>query len=780
MASDNGNEKKHGFTIGLDIGSTTVKMVLLDGGLHPVHHCYQRHHSDMRSAVRDLLHETAAIVGESPVGMLITGSGGLGLAERLSVGFVQEVVAVRTAVRSLVPDADVVIELGGEDAKIVYLSGSVEERMNGSCAGGTGAFLDQMASLLQTDSAGLDALAADATTIYPIAARCGVFAKTDVQPLLNQGARREDVAASILQSVVTQTISGLACGRPIKGKVVFLGGPLNYLPQLRARFVETLGADATSTVCPTNAHLVVATGAALSARDGDALDTLPWILERLDGLRTDVGSEGILPPLFTSTEEYTRFTERHGRAVVPRRDLDTFSGPVYLGIDAGSTTFKAALVGPEGELLYSHYEANHGDIISSARRTLRALYEALPPTVHIAASVVTGYGEGLLHTGFRVDRGEIETIAHARAARELAPDVDFILDIGGQDMKCLHITDGVIDRIMLNEACSSGCGSFIETFAKSLGLSLSSFVFQALFAERPVDLGSRCTVFMNSRVRQAQKEGASVADIAAGLCYSVVKNALYKVIRVRDLSDLGSRVVVQGGTFVNDAILRAFETLTGSQVLRPDIAGLMGAWGAALLARDHARPGAVSTLLSADEVEGLEVAQRTSRCRGCANRCLLTISRFDGSRSYVSGNRCERGSTEEGSAAATAPTAPAAAPKAAPSPAPAGSGPTAAPASAPAATPDLFRYKYQKLFDREPLAVEAAPRGAVGIPRALNMYENYPFWFTLFTSLGFRVVLSARTTGRTYQAGIDSIPSESVCYPAKLAHGHVEDLISRA
>ncbi|NLT36326.1 MAG: CoA activase [Gaiellales bacterium] len=731
-------------------------MVVLDEGLRPMHHCYRRHHSDTRSAVQNLLCQAVTIVEDRPVRLRITGSGGLGLGKRLGLEFVQEVVAVRTAVRCLASDADVVIELGGEDAKIVYLSGSVEERMNGSCAGGTGAFLDQMASLLRTDAAGLDALAADATTIYPIAARCGVFAKTDVQPLLNQGARREDVAASILQSVVTQTISGLACGRPIRGNVVFLGGPLNYLPQLRKRFVATLGQDLTSAVCPANAHLVVATGAALCAREGTP-DSLARVLEELSALDAGITSKGILQPLFASAEEFAGFSDRHGSSIVPRRDLDTFSGPAYLGIDAGSTTFKLALVGSEGELLYSCYGANRGDIIASATRALRELYRRLPSTATIASSVVTGYGEGLLHTALRVDRGEIETIAHARAARELALDVDFILDIGGQDMKCLHITDGVIDRIMLNEACSSGCGSFIETFADSLGLSLSRFVFHALFAENPVDLGSRCTVFMNSRVRQAQKEGASVADIAAGLCYAVVKNALYKVIRIRDLSELGARVVVQGGTFANDAILRAFERLTGREVLRPDIAGLMGAWGAALLARDHAGPDATSSLLSVDEIDRLTLEQHTSRCRGCSNACLLTISRFDGNRSYTSGNRCERGGAggTEGKAAATAS------------------------AAAALNAPNLPRYKYHRIFDYEPLPLKEAPRGTVGIPRALNMHENYPFWFTFFSRLGFRVILSSRTTGRTYQTGIDSIPSESVCYPAKLAHGHVEDLIAR-
>ncbi len=734
--------------IGLDIGSTTVKMVALDERSETVYSCYRRHHSDMRNAVKEILGEARTALGSEDVTIRFTGSGGLSLAKMLEIGFVQEVIAVKTAVSTFTPTAEVVIELGGEDAKIVYLSGGLEERMNGSCAGGTGAFIDQMSTLMQTDAAGLDVLASGATTIYPIAARCGVFAKSDVQPLLNEGARREDVAASILQSVVTQTISGLACGRPIRGNVVFLGGPLNYLPQLRRRFSETLGLDEESSISPTDAHLFVAVGAALYSEEDEPI-SLETLIGRLDSLDHRTDAVETLAQLFDSEEDLARFKARHARAAVPRTDLAAYRGPAYLGIDAGSTTFKMVLVGSEGELLHSCYGSNRGDIVGSAKRAIGELYRMLPDGVDIVSSLATGYGEALLIAALGVDHGEIETVAHARAAREFVPDVDFILDIGGQDMKCLHIADGVIDKIMLNEACSSGCGSFIETFAESLGLPIEEFVSGALVSKRPVDLGSRCTVFMNSRVRQSQKEGATVDDIAAGLCFSVVKNALYKVIRINDFSELGERIVVQGGTFLNDAILRAFEQLTGREVLRPDIAGLMGAWGAALIARDRASENRESTLIAADELEHLSVEHRIDRCKKCSNACVLTISRFGGERTFTSGNRCERGAVEGAHDAAKE------------------------------AVPNLFKYKNKRVFQYRPRAIEDAPRGEIGIPRALNIYENYPFWFTFFNELGFRVVISRPSTKQTYEAGIESMPSESVCYPAKLSHGHVEDLIAR-
>lgn len=723
-------------------------MVILDNHLQPAYSCYRRHHSDTQGAIVGILEEALDFVGDREATLNITGSAGLKLAERLGVPFIQEVIAVRTAVETFVPRSDVVIELGGEDAKIVYLTGAVEERMNGSCAGGTGAFIDQMATLLRTDASGLDALAAQATTTYPIAARCGVFAKSDVQPLLNDGARKEDIAASVLQSVVTQTISGLACGRPIRGNVVFLGGPLNYLPQLRERFAATLSLEPEAVVSPSDSHLFVAVGAALaSIADG----TLPLnvALERLRNLQHGRTEIETLDALFESETVYAEFKSRHAEASVPRQELALYRGDAFLGIDAGSTTFKLTLVGKDGQLLHTHYGTNRGDIVGTARDALLDLYRVLPDGVTLRSSVITGYGEALLQAAFRIDHGEIETIAHARAAREFASDTDFVLDIGGQDMKCLHLSDGVIDKIMLNEACSSGCGSFLETFAESLDLSMEHFVFEALFAEHPVDLGSRCTVFMNSRVKQAQKEGATVADIAAGLCYSVIKNALYKVIRINDFSELGKRIVVQGGTFANDAVLRAFEQLTGQSVVRPDIAGLMGAWGAALLARDRSDSHDVSDLVSHEELEALTVEHKTRRCRGCVNTCTLTISRFDGSRTFTSGHRCDRGLSPDATAKRDS-----------------------------SATPNLFQYKYERVFDYEPLSPAEAPNGVVGIPRALNMYENYPFWFTLFTKLGFRVVLSEPSTKETYEAGIDSMPSESVCYPAKLSHGHVENLIA--
>ncbi len=739
----------------MDVGSTTVKMVVLDTQLKVLASSYRRHQSDTVRTVDALLRHIAEKVGDRPATLRMTGSGGLRLSGRADIPFVQEVVAVRTAVETYAPDTSVVIELGGEDAKIVYLDGAVEERMNGSCAGGTGAFIDQMATLLMTDAAGLNTLAADAGTIYPIAARCGVFAKTDIQPLLNEGARREDIAASVLQSIVTQTISGLACGRPIRGNVVFLGGPLNYLPQLRDRFRETLGLDERTAICPEDAHLFVALGAALTSVLDEPID-LAALVTRLDAMAAEREAVvAAMPPLFDSPAEFDAFRERHAGASVRRALLADYRGRAYLGIDAGSTTFKIALVGEEGELLHAHYGSNNGNIIGSAVRVLGELYERMPEGVTIASSLATGYGESLLQAALKVDHGEIETIAHARAARQFSSDVDFILDIGGQDMKCLHLKDGVIDRISLNEACSSGCGSFIETFATSLGLSVEEFVAEALTARSPVDLGSRCTVFMNSRVRQAQNEGASVADIAAGLCYSVVRNALYKVIRVNDFSELGEDIVVQGGTFANDAVLRAFEQLVGREVIRPDIPGLMGAWGAALLARDRVQAEGdsvpASTLVSAGELAALTIEHRTARCKRCSNACRLTITRFDGERSFVSGNRCERGAGGSAGLAAATPDA--------------------------ERPPNLFEYKYRRLFDYTPLPPDEAPLGVVGLPRALNMYENHPFWFTFFTELGFSVRLSDPTTGETYRNGIDSMPSESVCYPAKLSHGHIENLI---
>jgi predicted CoA-substrate-specific enzyme activase len=579
--------------LGIDVGSTTVKLAVLDADNNTVFSDYQRHHADIRATIAEVIAEAADHFGEEELTVAITGSGGLLLAQWLNLSFVQEVIASKTAVEALIPATDVAIELGGEDAKIIYFDQGIEQRMNGTCAGGTGAFIDQMAALLNTDAAGLDALASEATIIYPIASRCGVFAKTDVQPLLNEGARREDIAASIFQSVVTQTISGLACGRPIRGSVAFLGGPLQYLPQLEERFVQTLNLTPEQIIKPSDAHLFVACGAAIASKD-NALLTLPEIDARLKVLGDTQGSEVTrLEALFANKGEYEEFCTRHAQATVPKTSLADYRGVAFLGIDAGSTTFKAALVGSEGQLLKQYYANNKGDVLGAAKHALSEIYAELPydedgePLVDFGHVTVTGYGEGLLLEALQADSGEIETIAHLRGAQQLCPEVEFILDIGGQDMKCLRVKDGVIDHIMLNEACSSGCGSFIESFASSLKMDVTSFAQAATKAERPVDLGSRCTVFMNSRVKQAQKEGATVGDISAGLSYSVIKNALFKVIKVRDPRDVGAHVVVQGGTFLNDAVLRAFEKLLGREAIRPDIAGTMGAYGAALLARDR-------------------------------------------------------------------------------------------------------------------------------------------------------------------------------------------------
>lgn len=758
---------------GIDVGSTTVKLAILDENDQIVWSIYERHHSDVRATIVQVLQAAVdAGYGNTLMTLAITGSGGLLLAKWLGVEFVQEVIASKTAVETFIPKTDVAIELGGEDAKIIYFGQSIEQRMNGTCAGGTGAFIDQMATLLNTDAGGLNELASKHETIYPIASRCGVFAKTDVQPLLNEGARKEDIAASIFQSVVTQTISGLACGRPIRGHIAFLGGPLQYLPELRKRFYETLQLDDEHIIVPENAHLFVACGCAVAGAHLDDLhpECLNDVLDRLSKLGDLQGSEVTrLAPLFADEQEYTAFKERHAQECVAKGDLEDYQGTAFLGIDAGSTTFKAVLISDEGAVLWSHYMSNKGDVLGCARSALTALYRALPvdpktkePLVIIGHATVTGYGEGLLLEALQVDSGEIETVAHLRGAQEMLPNVEFILDIGGQDMKCLRVRDGVIDHIMLNEACSSGCGSFIESFASGLGLDVSEFAQTAIQAENPVDLGSRCTVFMNSRVKQAQKEGATVGDIAAGLALSVIKNALFKVIKIRDPHDVGQHAIVQGGTFLNDAVLRAFEQLAGVDAVRPDIAGNMGAYGAALLARDRfqkkseaykdADCAVTSTLLSLEEIEALAPTHKTVRCQQCSNHCLLTVNDFgkglDGRhRRFITGNRCEKG---------------------------------AGAAHADKNIPNLFDYKAHRLFDYEPLSEEEATRGTVGIPRALNMYENYPFWFTFFTNLGYRVILSDPSTKKTYEAGIESMPSESVCYPAKLSHGHIMNLLEKA
>jgi predicted CoA-substrate-specific enzyme activase len=731
-----------GYRLGIDIGSTTIKLAVADDGGKLVFWKYQRHFSNIQETLSGILRKLEEELGAVPFSAMITGSGGLSLANWVGVDFVQEVVAVSSSIEKYAPSTDVAIEIGGEDAKIIYFSGGLEQRMNGICAGGTGSFLDQMATLLQTDAMGLNELAKSATTIYPLAARCGVFAKSDIQPLINEGAAREDLALSILQAIVSQTISGLACGKPIRGKVAFLGGPLHFLSELRKRFTDVLKLTPENALAPENSHLFAALGAALAADKGKET-TASALIGNLSSKKKLMHEIERLSPLFKDKEEHEAFRKRHESQKVKRLELDSYSGDAFLGIDAGSTTTKLALISENGELLYSHYEGNGGNPLNVIIKSLKEIYSILPKDAKIRKSCVTGYGEGLAQAAFMVDMGEIETVAHYKAAAFFNPNVDFILDIGGQDMKCLRIADGAIDSVLLNEACSAGCGSFIETFAKSLNLTAPEFSQTALFAKNPIDLGSRCTVFMNSRVKQAQKEGADVSDISAGLAYSVIKNALRKVIKITDPADMGSEIVVQGGTFHNEAVLRSFELISEREAIRPDIAGIMGAFGAALLAKER-RGVDPSTLIDADGLEALEVKTSLTRCKGCGNNCLLTVNRFSGGRRFISGNRCERGLGKEKNGGDV---------------------------------PNLFEWKLQRLFGYKPL--ENAPRGSVGIPRVLNMYEDYPLWFTFFTKLGYKVVLSSPSSRDLYEMGLESIPSESVCYPAKLAHGHVMDLMDK-
>ncbi|MEE1274368.1 MAG: acyl-CoA dehydratase activase-related protein [Olegusella sp.] len=733
--------------LGIDVGSTTVKLAVIDDNNNLVYANYERHHTDVKATARALFAKARETVGDVPMRVSITGSGGMLLAQWLDLEFVQEVIASKRAVEVLIPQTDCAIELGGEDAKIIFFDNGIEQRMNGTCAGGTGAFIDQMASLLETDAPGLNELAKSSTHIYPIASRCGVFAKSDVQPLLNEGAPREDIAASIFQAVANQTVSGLACGHPIRGYVAFLGGPLQYLSELRHRFYETLNLDEEHRIVPQNAHLFVATGAALAGESGKRV-TFGEVIDALDNLGDTQGSEvARLDPLFATEEEYREFKERHDAQVVPKGTLEGYQGRVFIGIDAGSTTIKTAVVGEDGELLWTWYGNNNGDVIGMARKIMDMIYDLLPAGCTIGHVTTTGYGEGILQAALKADSGEVETVAHLRGAKAFVPDVDFILDIGGQDMKCLQIKDGVIEHISLNEACSSGCGSFIATFADSMGMTVQEFAQAAVHGEAPVDLGSRCTVFMNSRVKQAQKEGATIGDVAAGLSYSVIKNALFKVIKLRDYDEVGEYIVVQGGTFMSDATLRAFELLTGRDVIRPDIAGTMGAYGAALLARDRAGAAGTSEILSREEIDALQVKHTNVHCGRCSNNCLLTVNTFGEGRRFITGNRCEKGAGKTNKDKKDA--------------------------------PNLFAFKNKLLFDRPVLDPDEAPRGTVGIPRALNMYENYPFWHAFFTKLGFSVVLSDQTSKHTYEAGIESMPSESVCYPAKLSHGHIMNLLAK-
>lgn len=733
--------------LGLDVGSTTVKIVILDDDDNILYSKYQRHYSDIKFTIISIITEAYEKFKNESVTVMVTGSGGLSVSEWMNVKFIQEVIACTNTIEKIIPETEVAIELGGEDAKITYFyDGNVDQRMNGTCAGGTGAFIDQMATLLKTDAAGLNELAKSHKFIYPIAARCGVFAKTDVQPLLNEGAAKEDIAASIFQAVVNQTISGLACGKPIKGRVAFLGGPLYFLSELRQRFIETLKLADDEVIFPDNSQLFVAMGAALSSKSEEVL-SFREIKKRLLKLNKAGNNEvNSLDPLFKDEDDYNKFRTRHDKDKVSRRDLDSYSGNCFLGIDAGSTTTKAVLISDDGELLYSYYGSNEGSPLKLSVKILKDIYSKLPESAHIVNSATTGYGESLIKAALKVDIGQVETVAHYKAAEFFQPGVDFILDIGGQDMKCMRVKDGVISSVTLNEACSSGCGSFLETFAKSLKMDVREFAKTALLAKRPVDLGSRCTVFMNSRVKQAQKEGAAVGDISAGLSYSVIKNALFKVIKVRNPKDLGKKVIVQGGTFYNDAVLRSFEIISGREAIRPDIAGLMGAFGAAIIAKENYDGKHKTTILKSDELEKFGTKTSMRRCGKCANNCMLTVNEFSDGRQFITGNRCERGAGSE---------------------------------IKKSDLPNLYDYKYKRIFGYIPLKKAEAKRGVVGIPRVLNMYENYPFWFTFFTELGFRVELSPRSSKRIYEKGMDTIPSESVCYPGKIAHGHIVSLIER-
>ncbi len=725
--------------IGIDIGSTTVKVVVLDEQNKLLFRSYERHYSKTRERACETLKSISGQLSGQRVKLFITGSAGLGVAKAAGLDIVQAVYATAAAVNQYIPDTDAVIELGGEDAKIIFFGGALEERMNGSCAGGTGAFIDQMATLMNVSVNELDSLSLKHEKIYPIASRCGVFAKSDIQPILNQGGRKEDVAASIFQAVVDQTVAGLTQGRELKGKIVFLGGPLHFLMGLRQRFVETLKLDGEHAVFPEDGDCFAAMGAALCATD---YEPVPFedALKRLEESRETNTSADTMPPLFDTQEEYDAFLARHNASRPPEADIHTYAGPAWLGMDAGSTTTKLALITADGGLLYTYYHSNLGNPVSIVLEQLKKIYELCGDRIQIKGAAVTGYGEDLIKNAFSCDLGLVETVAHYKAAAHFNPDVDFIIDIGGQDMKCFKIRNGAVDSIMLNEACSSGCGSFIETFAKALGSNIADFSKMGLFAKKPVNLGSRCTVFMNSSVKQAQKDGASVKDISAGLSISIVKNAIYKVIRAASADDLGQHIVVQGGTFLNDAVLRSFERELGREVTRPTIAGIMGAFGAALAARDlHLER---SALLSSQDLEKFTHTAKPATCGLCTNHCSLTVNTFDGGRRFISGNRCSRPLGEE-----------------------------------PHHLPDLMRYKYQKLRALHGKGEGDGSRGRIGIPFGLNMYENLPFWFTFFTKLNFEVVLSPESSRKLYLKGQRTIPSATVCYPAKLLHGHVEALV---
>lgn len=742
------------YLVGLDIGSTTVKIAVMDNKCDIIHKEYSRHYSDVKNTVIEMIKNSSDCLNDSNIKICVTGSGAIDISKYLDIPFVQEVVAGTKAIEKFIPNTDVAIELGGEDAKITYLSDNLEQRMNGSCAGGTGAFIDQMAILLRTDASGLNELAKNYKTIYPIASRCGVFAKSDVQPLLNEGARQEDIAASIFQAVVNQTISGLAQGRPISGNVAFLGGPLFFLSELRERFKDTLELSDKNAIFPKDANYYVAMGAALLSIDNDEINFNNFYKKLINTIQnSDIKyRKKDLDPLFKNEEEYKNFLDRHSEHKAKRSNINSYSGNAFLGIDAGSTTTKLVLITESGEILFSHYSSNEGNPLNSTINAVKSMYSQMHDKIKIRYTAVTGYGEQLIKAALNMDIGEIETIAHYKAADFFLEGVDFIIDIGGQDMKSMLIKNGVIDSIMLNEACSSGCGSFIETFAKSVDMSVQDFAETAIFSEHPVDLGTRCTVFMNSKVKQAQREGATVSDISAGISFSVIKNALFKVIRLKSLDSIGEKIVVQGGTFYNNAVLRAFEQIIGRDVVRPDIAGIMGAFGAAIIAKNKYEnyDGIVNTkFLKENELNSFSFDTSMERCGRCGNNCLLTINKFSDGRYYVSGNRCERGTEKY------------------------------VHVEKKEKLPNLYKYKYKRIFDYKPLSKEEATRGIIGLPRALNMYEDYPFWFTFFTELKYRVVLSSASSKKIYELGMGTIPSESVCYPGKITHGHIMDLVNK-
>lgn len=730
------------YTLGVDVGSTTVKTVILKED-EIIYTKYERHYSKVRETVIEQLKIIAEQYPDAQFKICITGSAGLGIANSANLPFVQEVYSAYIAVNKTYPDADVVVELGGEDAKIIFLTGGVEQRMNGSCAGGTGAFIDQMATLLGITPTQLDELSLKAEKVYPIASRCGVFAKSDIQPLLNQGAKKEDVAASIYQAVVDQTVSGLAQGREIQGKVLFLGGPLSFLKGLGKAFVKTLGLDEGNAIFPELAPCFMAYGCALHAENISEPETIEAICDKIITAKTvETVSHG--KRLFESKEEYHKFVDRHAKFDLKYEDIQTYKGDAYLGIDAGSTTTKLVLITPDGKLLYNHYCSNKGQPLDIISKKLKDIYELAGDRINILSGAVTGYGEDMIKAGLRLDFGIVETVAHYTAASYFCPDVDFIMDIGGQDIKCFKIKNKAIDSIMLNEACSSGCGSFIQTFSLALGHDIADFAKLGLYSKNPVDLGSRCTVFMNSSVKQAQKDGASVEDISAGLSGSIIKNAIYKVIRAKSVEELGKNIVVQGGTFLNDAVLRSFELELGRNVIRPAIAGLMGAFGCALYAKEHTKKGTASNVITSKELDEFSYTSTAGQCKGCTANCSLTILKFNDGHRFISGNRCEKGAGIKNSTLDL----------------------------------NLYEYKYKKILAINDTKPEK-PKAKVGIPLVLSYYDLLPLFNSLFTELGFEVVLSDESSRDIYYKGQHTIPSDTVCYPAKLVHGHIETLFEK-